>query len=434
MLLVACDHAERQQPVFSAYMLAQHTTLHIDKVGDAKYGRWIEEQFGIDDDGLEAIAKLFRAVRTRPALEDSVQAELALQVQALDSHPSDDNVQRLVADVLQPYLWLKRNGVPVHPSLEEALGAKAMAVLNPGDGHDGLRALTDSYYNYKHGGVFSNDSLGAFNALLKPLGYYARFSLDEPDVCIYQIDKILFDATTAQSIGLDAYVLKRTIPCAMPSMAGYSTIGAPDVVIFSDVADASARDLLTRAADSSHLYYSSPMVQSIWMSAGLQLDLTAANGWMARVDAHEITGHGEAALARDLAYEVALHEAKHKYDEARLPRRIDWDSEVSAHLTQAYYSPRPLFALTAAIRRVEGFTFAESDAKMLSLLRTLWTTLIVEGGDNYDAYHLRQSIRTIYANYRTYYGMPLPPLDDFGKTVVPALRRGFDLGGLTEAP
>jgi hypothetical protein len=422
ILFIACSNDNvQQQTEFVAYTMAQFTRFDLSGKDD-KYNEWLETTFGATSSQVENVIEYAKEVKTMSKLESDVNYLIFKNINKLQDDNNKENIDEFMVNILTPYLWRYRNENPVSTSAEEKINAKYVEYFGLTNGANGLKSLLNSFNEYQNGGYFSNDSLNMVNNAIKKFGFYLKFDPESKYVCLFDIDDVLFKSNPSSKFEFTAFKLKRRIPCTLPLEYGYSSIGANDVVVLMDRIENKSDEVDKHLNDESLLYYSDGRYENIWRSSGINLDLTKANKIFSVLSHLDFGKKSKDQITKDLLLETALHEAKHKYDEMQnYEMRINWDSEISAHLTEIIYSNTPYHSLMDGIQRIEGFASVSMDSKICDILRQLWGVAQSAEAPSYTKDNLRKDVFNIYSQYLTYNEKNLTNLADFEKEIIPMI-------------
>jgi len=448
LMLPGCsgNKEEDSDTKLAAFVIAHFHRFKVDDRSD-EYTSFLTNSFGLSLDQVERVLDYVEPVQRL----SEVETDLVLHVQrAVDElkqstasrKPLQQQRQFFIRNVMTPWLWLeKSSGIDVRKRtgdsgssnlLYRGLGWQVDSLFQEyypqPSGKNALRGVRNTYLDYHSGGYFRNDSINQLNEFLRGDGFYLRYDAEGPNICLFQINDVLIDSVNLaeNSEDLSVYLLQRELPCVLPGYLGVSVNGASDVVVFAEALEEKAVEVYLEIHDSSRVFYPDRSIASLWQKNRLDMDLSRANRivtWLRQKSFAQLPAE---EIVKILEFSVALHEAKHKYDEVRAAIRINWDNEVSAHTAQIIYSRNPHDALIWAIRRIEGFLVSSSDPQMAQALRDLWGMAETCYENACEENELRKMATEFYDSYLTYDSESLPELGDFfGDIVQPMEQKLF---------
>lgn len=414
-----------QKTVYKVYTLAQFTSINTDP-RDFKYRKWINEEFGVSDGDYKEIVAYVEKNNNWQKLEADVGYEIMKTVDDIDKEHNED-IEEFTANVLVPYLWKMKRDLGISERIEvriQNLYAEHFGLTN---NINGLKYLISSYGDYNSGGYFSAQAINAVNESVSNKGFYLKFELEQNYVCLFKIVDAPIQDFSWGKHQLSIFIVERNTPCATPGELGYSTIESENVVVLRDKIAQVSKGIEEQVNSANReLTYTSGASEKIWRSIGIDNDLTGANQIMDSLIVKDFGDKDEDRIRKDLEFSVSLHEIKHKIDEIENPsQNINWDREISAHLTQVIFSNSPFYDLKATIQRIEGFYSISGDRKMGEVLKQLWVLAdeVVKSGMSKDV--LRNKTSEIYYGYIADNGENLLSLDQFGKDLFPMIWNSF---------
>ncbi len=294
---------------------------------------------------------------------------------------------------------------------------------------DPLRDLIDNYQDYRNGGALStrysrrvNEFISSENLYLAlDVRYAALFEIDTP-VC-----RIKDPAIRA------VQVVRETELSGSTSPLGMSLYNEKVVNIYANSIDRQVERIVNVLAgeeiDSARLAQ-----MNVWLNY-LEVPMEthfAPEHFYRDLLTYEFEAFDSLEIVEKMHYKVALHEAKHawdtQFDEERENRRQGFDAEVSAHLTDAYYSDIPHYALFAFLQRISRYIrHRDLQGRILTLTDDVWIILHQKMTAEIDDEQFRLAIAEIYEDYRDRDGLPLKDMKLFEDDVALSLQE-FDWG------
>lgn len=449
LLLPGCSgNSERNTDTkLSAFVIAHFHRFKVDDRSE-EYTSFLENSFGLSADQVESVLDYVEPIQRL----SQVEADLLLRVQerlkelkqsATQGMALQQQRQFFIRNVMIPWLWLeKSSAIDVRGRqadsessglLYAGLGLKVDSLFQlyypQPQGNHALRGLRNTYLEYHTGGYFRNDSINQLNEFLREDGFYLRYDADGPNICLFQITDVLIDSVSLadDSADFSVYLLQRELPCVLPGYFGLSVNGASDVIVFEEVIEEKADEIYAEVRDSNRVFYPDRSIAKLWQRNRIDMDLSRANRIITWLRHQSYADLDKEDIVRGLEFSVALHEAKHKYDEVRAAIRINWDNEISAHSAEVIFSRTPHDALIWAIHRIEGFLKADSDPQMAQSARDLWNIAERCHETSCRVSELREMAIVFYQSYLTYDSENLPDLADFSSDIVrPMERRLFE--------
>lgn len=410
-----------QKAVYKVYTLAQFTGIKTDP-RDFKYRYWLNTEFGVSDGDYKEIIEYVEKRKHWNELEADVGYEIMKTVDEIDKENRDD-LDDFAANVLVPYLWKSKRDLAISDRIEKRIWDLYERYFGLYNNVNGLQYLISSYSDYNTGGSFNARAINAVNESVSKKGLYLKFDLEQNYVCLFKIEDKLLDRMEWRGHNLSVYLVKRYTPCATTGELGYSTIESENVVVLQDKITQIAKAISSfNEKQNEEFTYSSGKALEIWRSIGINQNIDRANRIMDFLNVEDFKDNSEKEIIRDLELSVAIHEMKHKIDEIEKPEQnVNWDCEVSAHLTQIIFGNSPYYDLRSAIMRIEGFYSISGDEKMGRVLKQLWTIADESDMRKISKEELRTKIADIYYGYADYNEKGLINLDKFGKDVYPKI-------------
>ena len=422
LLLASCsDSKVEQKTEFVTYTMSQFTIFDLSNK-EKKYKEWLNKTFGSSLDQIDDVLEYAKNVRTKERLVSDVNAQLLENIHSKKKDGDNEKIDDFVVNVLTPYLWLLRNEYYVSSRADELIKERYVEYFGLSEGKNGLQSLINSFTEYQNGGFYSNDSIRLINDAIVGRGYYLKFDPNSKYVCVFDVDDTLYRPVADDIYDFTVYLIKRRIPCALPSELGYSSNGAKDVVVIRDNIEKRLEEVIKNSNDDSFLYYKTSRMNSIWRSCGLDMDLSKANAIFKKLDSLDFKDKTVESIFADLVLETAIHEAKHKYDEFLNPEfGYNWDSEISAHFAQIMFSNTPYHSLIDGIRRVEGFANVSVDENNSAVVNGLWSIAIQAAENNLTKDDVRRQVYDLYLQYQTYDAKFMTNIKDFEKIIIPKI-------------
>lgn len=418
--LWACsDDTPQQQTAFAAYTIIQHAVIDLTK-GESEFADTLTKYFGTTRSEGKDIIRYVEEMDTRDKVENDVEIRIRTSLPTFGTGDIAKSRKRFLVDVISPYLQCTLHGNPLPPDLRRAIEERYAQYYGTATDANGLAATIASIENYRNGSVFSVDSLNLLNTQLRAYGNLLQISNRSEQACMLDVDDTLLPPTAWKSGTLSVIEVQRRIPCFLPSEYGYSTMASDYVVVLKDKIRENARGQFDGLNGAPYTGES----DRLFASLGLSMRSEDANRIVRALLHRDFEGKSAEQVARALTVETAIHEAKHKTDEIDLPTMtLNWDCEISAHLTQAICGNTPFHSLVDAIGRIEGFHEPQDDPEIALLLSQLWGIAAKAAAPGYQEARLRQDLRQVYDGYVTFSSRShLPPLENFNRVVVPPIK------------
>lgn len=425
-ILVLCGCAVRQETPVVAFTVIQHAVIDLTK-GKDPFADTLVKYFGVTkSQGLDVIDYV-EDRDTRDKINFDALLAMRKSLASTTTSPSESSRRRFAVDVMAPYLQcILHDNAPagddrktIHEKFARLFGVA---------GSNGLSGVTNSIRSYRTGGSFHVDSLNLFNRQILPYGFILQLNNRYQQACLLDVTDTILAPRKWKDSTLSVIEVGRRIPCFLGSEYGYSTMKTEYVVVVRDKIRQQAEEY-AKEIDTSWLGSFFPdrrFSESLWNGLGLDMTRNEADKIVWELLKRDLKGRTIPEIALALETETAIHEAKHKTDDIELPgMTINFDCEVSAHLTQAICGNSPFLALFEAIQRIEGFYANSGDEKMAAILVQLWGIAKLAKSPGYPAESLRQELSKIYVGYvAKSSGTPLPNMDEFRKILVPEIEAG----------
>ena len=417
------DGARPQTP-YLAYTVIQHAVIDLTK-GKGEFADTLTKYFGTTRSEGKDVIDYVEAMETRDRIEADVEMKVRESLSQLKAADPDKTRRRFLVDVISPYLQCTLHGNALPPDLRQAIQDRYAQYYGGGSSSNGLAAVIASIESYRTGASFFADSLDRLNLQLRAHGSLLQLSNRTQQACLLDVADTLLPSTPWKGGTLSVIEAKRSIPCLLPSEFGYSTMGTDYVVVLPDRISERAHEFLEGLDPGGNgKQYQGNASEQMWGNLGLDMNSDDANRIIQALLRRNLSKSSARQITDALTVETAIHEAKHKTDEIDLPAmNINWDSEISAHLTQAICSDSPFHSLVDAIGRIEGFYVPTGDPDMARLLVQLWGIAAKAAKPGYQEELLRQDLQQVYDGYVTFSSKThLPPLDAFRQRIAPTIK------------
>ncbi len=427
LALTGCSSKPSQKTSVLTFTVAQNAVIDLTKDQD-EFADTLVKYFGTTHAEARRVIDYVIEHNNRNTI--AVHAALEIQKSMKDLRGSDPVRTRdeFVVNVMAPYLQCLLHDNPLPHEFKNAVMERYSNAFGIGKAPNGLSAVATSIQSYRTGGSFHADSLNLFNRQILAFGKILQLNNRYQQACLLDVtDTILAPRRWGDST---IWVLEtgRGIPCFLGVEYGYSTIHTDYVVVVKDMIRQHAQELHMQL-DSTWLgsfYPDRRFAEQVWASLGMGMTRQEADKIVYELLKRDFGGRDISTIAQALEIETAIHEAKHKTDDIDLPTMtMNFDCEVSAHLTQAICGNTPFHGLVDAIQRVEGFYVNSGNPQMATLLVQLWELASNAASPGTSPDTLRAKLVQVYSGYKIGSSTtPLPNLDPFRETLVPALKTG----------
>ena len=417
------DRAHQKTPTI-AYTVIQHAVIDLTK-GKGEFADTLTKYFGTTCSEGKDVIDYAETMETRDKVDVDVELQIREALSALGESDQERTRRRFVVDVLSPYLQCVVHGNTLPSDLRQAVHRRYARLFGGMASPNGLAAVVTSIENYRDGGSFHVDSLNLLNRQLLDHGVLFQVENRTQQACLLDVADTLLPPLAWKGGSFSVIEVRRNIPCFLASEFGYSTLATDYVVVVADKVRELAQEYTAGQNPTwNGLTYQSPASERIWTSLGLGMTSDEGNRILQALLRRDFAQKNMEQIADDLTVETAIHEAKHKADEIDLPAmNINFDCEVSAHLTQAICGDSPFHSLADAIGRIEGFYRSSGEADMGKLLFQLWGIAAKAAKPGYPEERLREDLQQVYDGYAAGSSRTgLPPLDAFRRTVVPTIK------------
>ena len=366
----------------------------------ADYLELLENSFGMDKKQIEQVYSFLSHQENGKNVKWKVNEEIKKSLKEYK------NIRRkkkdfFVINILAPYLTLvvnqfyidKDDSQEIQEIFTEIFGIEKMQ-------RNFLGELENGTFAFNSGGYFNLDYILNLNSLLQTKGFYLDYDIKGKYSNIYKISKIIcHNIQWKNNQKFNIFLLKRIYPNALPSVSGFSSVFADNVIVIEDFYPLLAKEYSKKSRKRNVDISSKDFVKSSLKQ-----------------------------IETSLIIQTAIHEAKHKIDEFEAPnQRLSIDNEISAHLTAAIFSPCPFNGLNSAIGRLEGFQRNVNSRVLNNVLHQLKNLEVKILNQNYKPEQLRIELRKMYANYRTIIdNEPFIDLAYFENYIVPAIYKAFE--------
>jgi hypothetical protein len=387
---------EAKTPYIAFNMLLQ-TQIKVNNK-NADYLEFLENSFGASKKQIEQVYNfLFHQVNGKD-VRWKVNEEIKKSLKEYK------NIRRkkkdfFVINILAPYLTLMVNQFYIDSDDSQEIQRIFSEIFcTENKQRNFLGELEKGTFAFNSGGYFNLDYTLNLNSLLQTQGFYLTYDVQDKYLNIYKISKSI-NIQWKNNQSFNIFLLNRMYPNVLSSCLGSSGVFADNVIVIKD-------------------FY--PLLAKEYSKNSKKRDVGLSSKDFVKSNLKQIE--------TSLIIQTAIHEAKHKADEFEAPnQRLSVDNEISAHLTEAIFSPCPFNGLNSAIERLEGFKRNVNSLTLNNVLNQLNNLKIKILNQNYRAEQLRIELRKMYANYRTIIGNePFIDLTYFENYVVPTIYRAFE--------
>jgi len=424
LLVTGCE--VRQETPVIAYTVIQHAVIDLTK-GDDAFADTLVKYFGVTRSEGKEVIHYTQDRDTRDKVNADAIYLIRQSLSSLKESTSDASRRRFIVNVMAPYLQCMLHDNAPAVDDRKAIHEKYARLFGTAD-TNGLSGVATSIQSYRTGGSFHVDSLNLFNRQILPYGLILQLNNRYQQACLLDVTDTILPPRKWKDSTLSVIEAGRKIPCFLGFEYGYSTMKTEYVVVVRDKIRQQAEEY-AKEIDTTWLGSFFPdrrFSESLWNSLGIEMTRNEADKIVWELLKRDFKGRTIPEIALALETETAIHEAKHKTDDIDLPTMtINFDCEVSAHLTQAICGNSPFHGLFEAIQRIEGFYANSGDEKMAAILVQLWTIARQAKAPGYPAESLRQELSKVYAGYvAKSSGTPLPDMDEFRRILVPEIEAG----------
>ena len=426
--LCGCDSRPHQKIPVITFTVAQHAFLDLS-LGKDKLADTLAKYFGTTLSEGKKVVDYATDHNDRDALANDAAQVVENSMADLAGKDPVASREEFVVQVMAPFLQFELHKNPLPESERQRIFNRYAAAFSIGAEPNGLAKITSSIHSYQEGGSFHADSLNYFNQQILPYGHLLEINNRYKQACLLDAVNTILPPTKWKDSTLWILETGRSIPCYLGNEYGYTTVNSRYVVVVRDRIHQEVNEIAQKLDTSWHgtAYPDRRLAERVWRSVGLQMSRDEADRIRLALLRRDFAGHSENEIEYLLELETAVHEAKHRTDDADLQTMIlNFDCEISAHLTQAICANSPFHALVEAIGRVEGFYFVSGDPVLGTLLSQLWTVARKATNPSLSPDELRTELTGIYSNYVAESSRShLPPLDEFKNSLVPKIKDGL---------
>lgn len=407
--------AAAENPVYMAFSLKVEELPMWGSIGSPGYIKTLARSLGAREiDVAEGVWVLLRNNST--AVLEAV--ALMLKTNLEDSRSALPDF--FFTNILVPYLTYVSKRLPVYGPVEDKVFATYERAFRCDDGANALEEFATAFKRYLSGHALKVSYVNALNSCL---GRYKYRVYVADRTCIgYRVQDYRIRIRRG-SIG-DVVFLKKTSVCLSMGFLGLSTTNERDVIITVDEISDYADDITYALENKRPVISAASRFPDVWteMNTGLSAD-SADKVSFALMD-KEFGGLSRSRMINRLITQLAVHEVKHKWDEAR-GADAGWynlDCETSAYLAEIVYGGTPFYSLLSFVFRYqefyEGIPREYVREKIRPVLRRCWGIAAAVSSGAMGRERLKKEITEIYSTYEPIAGGALPPLDEYHDGVV----------------
>ena len=424
VLFVACSEYPEMDEDILAYHVFSEGQIDLGN-GEDEYVNMVAKSFGMEPKAVRKIQKFILSKKTESNLHYGFESAMHAQVVELLGENSARARKKFVVDVLAPYLNALSKNNPYKSGIDREVFENDMCALfgkffGESPQNNSLRAFIDNIHRYNNGGVSSTDNINRLNETLLKHNLFVDWNA-QSNLNVLKVEEVILQPTPYGGKTVAVLGLRRIVPGLLPSKVGYYTAGSNRVIVLNDMVEFQAEEKILEVEQNRFFSkYEDKRFVKFWHSIGLDLNVEKASKIYNKLMKKDFLGRPRSFVARAVAMETAIHEAKHLVDQIEHPElTLNLDAEFSAHVTSAIFNPAPNVALLSAIRRMENYAMYHRLSSLNEVTRKLWEFAIRSANDQtYSDDSLRQDLVRLYCGYRTVREhVPFGPLGNFNSQI-----------------
>lgn len=426
-VLTSCKKRSSQKPAVLAFTVIQHTVIDMTK-GEDSFLDTLSKYFGTTRSEGKMVIAYTDEHNNRNTV--GINASMEIEKSLLDLEKSNQTGSRdeFILNVMSPFLQCVLHNNPLPPEAYFKIYNWYAKEFQINNAPNGLSAVATSIKSYREGGSFHADSLNLLNQQIMPYGKIFQLNNRYKQACLLDVTDTILAPRKWKDSTISVIETGRNIPCFLGIEFGYSSMNTNYVIVVKDKIHQQAEEYFVQLDTSWHgtFYPDRRLAERIWWRLGLGMTRLDADKIRSSLLKHDFEHRDLDSIAKELEIETAIHEAKHITDYIDRPTMLlNFDCEVSAHLTEAICSNTPFHGLVDAIQRIEGFYANSGNPLMAKTLIQLWKIASVASDSAYSKDTLREKLREVYSSFiAESTNAPLPTLDEFNNTIVPDIKDG----------
>jgi hypothetical protein len=324
------------------------------------------------------------------------------------------------ANILLPYFSYLANGYPIYTPIENSLFKQFNHAFKIREAEKSLRNFSCGFKRYLSGEPLSVDLKNSLNAILKIYGY--RVYIGDRTCVGYRVLKNRI-RINKKGVGEILFIKKVSVSLSV-SYLGLSTLCENDVVLSVDDIMDEVSDMQMDLQNSLPLYSCSTMVGACWPEFNLGFSVSKADSILNKLLIREFSGMTNQQIFQKRVQAIAVHEAKHKWDEKAGPK-VQWynvDCETSAHLADAIFGGVSFFSLTSIIAEYQRFykNTREQEVRVAlnKLLGKYWAIAKAASENSIGSPQVIDKLNQSYKEYTMIEGGKLPDISAFKKDIL----------------
>jgi hypothetical protein len=401
--------------VYIAFSLLSEKLPDWGSIGNPSYVKTLARSFGTSERAI--IDGIYTLLRNEPFAIYEIVAR-SIDVNVCESQSREPEF--MFSNVVVPFLMYISRALPLQDSLENRVYKTFSLIFSIDTSVNELKDFVIAFKKYTLGNSLH---VKYINCLNNAIGRYnCRLYIDKQTAIGYHISNERIPINRL-SIGSVLFLKKINFCLSMPHI-GLSTTNENDVVLSFDDISEYADDISFSIANNKPVISFSNSYAGIWNELGLGFTTDSANKMCATLLKQEFKGLTKDQIIQKLVHQTALHEVKHKWDEATKSDK-DWytlECEISAHFTEAIYGPIPLYSLCSQLSRFQkSYTTSSNSSirnKLEPLLRELWMDVQKLSTSKLSVATFRKEMITRYASFSTSSSGSLPPLEKFNDEII----------------
>jgi hypothetical protein len=409
-----------KNPLFMAFSMIMEDMPNLSNIGNELYIEQLAKSFGVTEgEIIEGV--WYYLLNPEIEIGRSVALMLDENVYTEDSFKPTFYFQ----NIMLPFLTYTSMGLVLRASIEEAIFNRFRETFDTSGKDplgDALYEFTMAFRKYLLGGSLHVRYQNNLNTMLLKHGlniFVRKLACLGYEVLDYKIP------VQRSGVGDVVFLNKISVSLSM-NFLGLSMLDEKNVILTMDnFLEYTDNILYTVEKKQHHFSYTRRRIKNNWTDLNTGFSLEKADEIYVKLMTMEFEGLTKGQIVNRIIRETAVHEVKHKWDEAS-GNATGWynvDDETSAHISAILFGNIPYYSLVAFINRCQRFyaniKIKEVQEKMKPIIVNCWNIASQASKEKISKEKVKEELRKIYDEYRIFEdNSPLPDMDRFEKEVI----------------
>lgn len=401
-----------EDSIAMAFAILTGTGIDLLQIDDSLYLQTIRSVFNVTE--LDIIQGILPILQYS---EQEIYQEIFTRTMRRLSSSDKESPQMFCSQILLPFMLMVCHGFSLPIEADNSISLRFNKTFKLNKDKKILLDYIVRFRQYLEGAPLDAGYLIQVNEILKL--YKIRLKMDASYCGIYEITdkKIAVNCEGFREI----LMLKRSGLSPGSNEMGLSTCSEKDVTLNLDqIIKECDKIYFAINKNIQYQFFERNDVQ-FWNNLGIAYPGNKLNAVFNNLIAKDFSGNNKEEILCKLAKEVAVHEAKHKWDES-LDTSRTWmtvDFELSAHFAEAIYCNNLYYGMFSLLKRMVGYArYPEIKSHIQVVINDIWKLLNAVNDNKLSKDMVRAELIKKYATLIANDKSPFPSLSNYEKNVV----------------